>query len=264
MLEPEIPEEHLEEERISVPRRIGAIPGGQRRRLDITETNEQLRRVQSATDFKNLPRRVRTQVELAAIGERLRDMQLEVSRLNQKVREYEEDSSHWMLRYTRRSVILCNWILGIWSFFVRFAQCIRRRARLSDSMLGRLFEPGGPSSSGSRLSWRSSASSSAAAAAAASAPQQTVASVFLAGFLESVQASSPFFMSVALQMGTAQSWRRNTGFLISVGYSIFQLWSRDPPLPLIHYFNVVVNVLYLLARYYFLHGLLSFSDVQML
>jgi hypothetical protein len=79
--------------------------------------------------------------QLSAIAEQLRGMRYEVSRLTLKIREYEEDSGHWVLRYSRRFVIISNVLLGTWMFFERFVQCVRRRSKLSDSVFGRLFLP---------------------------------------------------------------------------------------------------------------------------
>jgi hypothetical protein len=54
-------------------------------------------------------------------------MQFEVSRLNRKIKEYEEDSEQWTLRYSRRAVIFSNVALGCWIFLLKFMSTLRKR-----------------------------------------------------------------------------------------------------------------------------------------
>lgn len=74
--------------------------------------------------------------------------------------------------------------------------------------------------------------------------------------------SVPFLLSaVAYTRRTA--WARNIGFLVSSGYSFYLAVVRTPPLGRkTNVANILLNVAHVIARYYFLHGLLSFRDLR--
>jgi hypothetical protein len=60
-------------------------------------------------------------------------------------------------------------------------------------------------------------------------------------------------------------WRRNLSFVLSCAYSIWLAVSGPRTNPrAANYFNVFFNILYVVARYYYLHGLLVFHSMRIL
>ena len=250
------------------------------------------------TKYNGQPRRHRS--ELAMVTEKLREMQYEVSRLHRKIREYEEDMEQWSLRYSRRVVILSNIALGGWIFLLQFMEGMRSR-NVRDSWINRLFIPsgvfaaaraargaasiGGAAAAGLGGAAAAAAGNSAAAAAAAKAGVSAAAlsaaasaaaaaaaksatplsAVLISGFLTGVQSSLPFLLSAVLQVRT-QSWKRNTGFLLSTAYSLYLVIMRRKNFrpAAANYINILANLFYVAARYYFLHGLLVFNSMRIL
>jgi hypothetical protein len=207
----------------------------------------------SSHHYDGQPRRRRA--EIAMVTDKLRDMQYEIGRLSRKIKEYEEDTEQWSLRYSRRIVILSNVSLGVWIFLLQFLDGIRTRS-VQDTWLTRMFIPRGV------LSMAKAASPTSASAAANSLP---LSGVLISGFLTGVQSSILFLLSAGLQ-NRSQSWSRNTGFLLSTGYSLYLLLLRrkDVRPHVGNWFNVVSNFIYLVTRYYFLHGLLVFNSMRIL
>jgi len=106
----------------------------------------------------------------------------------------------------------------------------------------------------------------AAVAAAADASGSTpLSAVLISGLLSGVSASLPFLLSTGLQMRTS-SWKRNAGFLLSTLYSLYLLLlrRRDVRPPAANLINIIANLFYVAARYYFLHGLLVFNSMRIL
>ena len=252
--------------------------------------------------------------ELAMVTEKLREMAYEVSRLHRKIKEYEEESEQWSLRYSRRLVILSNLALGGWIFLLQLMDGIKARA-VVDSWLNRLFIPSSVfAASAAATSAAVGAGSAATAAAAAALAKQTgvslsmatsiataaaakaagvaggaaggalggaaamgaaaagasssaapLSAVLISGFLTGVQSSLWFLLSAALQM-KSQGWKRNTGFALSTSYSLFLiLFRRGQFRPAsANVVNILANLVYIAARYYFLHGLLVFNSMRIL
>jgi len=180
----------------------------------------------------------RKRLQSALISERLKELQYEVSRLNRKVREFEEEDEHWSLRYTRRGVIFSNVMLGCWIFILRFLRQFRKREKMT-GLLAQMFIP--PTEEGS-------------------APLSVV---LISSILQGGQSALPFCISAVLHLRPV-SWRRNSGFALSTGYSALLAATtyKQPRMPLT--VNAVLNLCYLFARYYYLHGLLSFNDMRIL
>lgn len=191
------------------------------------------------------------------VTDKLRDMQYEIGRLSRKIKEYEEDTEQWSLRYSRRIVILSNISLGIWIFLLQFLDGIRTRS-VRNSTLAQLFIP------------RNVLAAAAAAGANAAAKTTSnaglpLSAVLISGLLTGVQSSLIFFLSAGLQIRT-QSWKRNTGFILSTFYSLYLVLLRRQEFRphVTNYFNIVANLFYVAARYYFLHGLLVFNAMRIL
>lgn len=77
-------------------------------------------------------------------------------------------------------------------------------------------------------------------------------------------ASWPFFLCAGVHLAT-QAWRRDLSFLASAGYSLYVGFLGPKPFARTgNACNVLVNCFYLAARYYYLHGLLTFANMQVL
>jgi hypothetical protein len=92
-----------------------------------------------------------------------------------------------------------------------------------------------------------------------------LSAVLISGLLSGVSASLPFLVSGGLQTRTS-SWKRNAGFLLSTLYSLYLLLMRRRDVrPLAaNLLNILANLVYVAARYYFLHGLLVFNSMRIL
>jgi hypothetical protein len=214
--------------------------------------------------------------ELAMLTEKLREMQYEMSRLHRKLRERDADAEQWSVRYGRRAVLACQALLTCSSFLLQFGETLSTKS-VASSWLHRIFIPPHIYSMGNHATAAAAASqvaavagSVAAAAKARSGRQQVpLSAVLLSGCLSGFMAAFPFALSFALQL-RGQAWPRNVGSLVSGGYSAallllsrYRIAPHARP-PLAHFLNVSANVMYVGARYYFLHGLLVFSSMRIL
>lgn len=66
-------------------------------------------------------------VKVAILSDKIKEMQFELSQLNRKFREFEEENEQWSLRYSRRLVIAFNGILGLWIFTIRLFKALNQR-----------------------------------------------------------------------------------------------------------------------------------------
>lgn len=83
-------------------------------------------------------------------------------------------------------------------------------------------------------------------------------------FWRGVAESWPFFLCASVHVMT-QAWRRDLSFLASAGYSLYVgFLSQKPFARTGNACNILVNIFYFTARYYYLHGLLTFSNMQVL
>mmetsp|Transcript_2003 Transcript_2003/g.3647 ORF Transcript_2003/g.3647 Transcript_2003/m.3647 type:complete len:210 (+) Transcript_2003:25-654(+) len=178
--------------------------------------------------------------QFSLITEKLTDLQFEVSRLSTKINEYDQESI-WTLRYSRRMVILADVILGWYVFITRFVDTVRQRMS-ARGFLGRLLVPRPPPNKGKSLS-----------------------SFLLIGLAEGVQSSTLFFTSALLHT-SLHRYKRNLGFLLSVGYSIylgfFSTYGSNPIGAI--YVSLFFNFFYVLCRYYYLNGLAAFRGIHFL
>lgn len=170
----------------------------------------------------------------------------------------QEDAEQWSLRYSRRIVILSNLSLGVWIFLLQFLAGVRTRT-IADSALTRMFIPR------SVIAVAAGAHAKKGAAAGAAAASLPLSGVLISGFLTGVQSSLLFLLSAGLQSRT-QSWKRNLGFFLSTGYSLFLVLLRRRQFRphISNWGNIVANIVYVAARYYFLHGLLVFNSMRIL
>lgn len=170
--------------------------------------------------------------ELASLHDKLRELQLVVSRLHRQLHEREEEHNKLSLLLSRRMTILSNILLTLWTFFARAVACFRERARVGGA-LG-LVVP---------TQVRQS---------------NALGALLLEAALCGVQNSAPFALA-SWFLSRRQGWKRNWGFGISTVYSMY-LAVADNYLPWMNYISIFFNITYLVCRYYFLHGLLSFHD----
>jgi hypothetical protein len=176
--------------------------------------------------------------EYRLLSEKLRDLQYELSQLSQDLREIYSDSETKTVRYLRRSVISSASFLSVWVLLIEFLRAFRHR-RIHRGLFGQIFVPVFKSNS--------------------------LASVLVSSLLYGIQYSSPFVLSVILALRPSY-WQRNLSFLFSVSYSILlyfhPYFSSYPKIPLL--LNILLNILYIGARYHYLHGLRSFASLRIL
>ncbi len=181
---------------------------------------------------------VNLSIEYRFLSEKLRDLQFELSSLSQNLREKHSDQERKAVRYLRRSVISSNCLLAGWVFLIEFVRAFRRR-KIHRGIFGRIFVPVFSSNS--------------------------LSSVLVSAVLYGIQHSAPYTFSIILNLRPA-AWQRNFSFLFSVFYSIFLMalpsFSYYPRVPLA--INTILNILYIGARYHYLHGLGSFASLRIL
>lgn len=207
------------------------------------------------------------QLHLALVQAKLKEMSLEVSQLTQRIKQYEEDESSRALRYVRRALIVHNMLLGTSIALTRFwFTIIHRRPDdgwLSRLLLGRIALDG-------------------------SAPLSTL---LASGAVGGLSSSLLNWMSVCYQLRSV-SWKRNFAFFLSVANSVRILYrmhratantpshissttlapatATDEVLLIYsrartaHWINIFLNVLYVVLRYIYLHGLVSFHGITIL
>ena len=200
-----------------------------------------LRRVRSENAANKLSQKIEEEVlnqraELKIITAQVLRLQYELSRLHQKNRDMFEEHI-WSLRYGRRLVILSNLLLGFWFLAFRIAQAFRTRS-IRTSHMSRMLIP------------------------ERKAPPLSV--ILTSGVLDGVQSSLCCFTCVFLQWTATTALKRNSGFVLSSLYSLLieASWKDFPPM--LNRINLLANVIYIFARYWFLHGLLSFREFRFL
>jgi len=196
-----------------------------------------IRRVRSLGE---LPRGSAKQIQFMILSEKIREMQFEVSRLSRKVKEILEESELWSLRYSRRMVVLSNVMLGGWIFLLRFSRCFKEGSEVGNR-------------GGWLVRWLLPSASD----------KIPLSAVLVSAFLEGFQGATIFLISALLHLRQS-SWKRNVAFGLSTSYSIYLAYSSDLNPRASNYFNVFFNVLFLLCRYYYLHGLLVFNNMRIL
>ena len=99
------------------------------------QANSAIRRVQSAAALGSLQSsRSTAQIsELQLVSAKLREMQLEISRLNRKIKESESEEQRTNA-FARRSVLICNILLAVLTFVNRTSFFFRSRTRLTGFM----------------------------------------------------------------------------------------------------------------------------------
>ena len=177
---------------------------------------------------------------LQALADRIRELELETSRLQRKIKEYEQDNGKWSLRYTRRLVIVSNLMLGGWVFIVAFLRCLKMSVP-RDSYLLRLIIPSAFKMEGKGQS-------------------VPITARLIGATADGVQSSLPFFVAATLTIRGGTALRRNVAFLLSTLCSMYQALSSRKNPRAANYINIFLNLLYVASRYYHLHGLLSFGE----
>jgi hypothetical protein len=166
------------------------------------------------------------------LHEKLRELQLTVSQLHRQLHEREEEHNKLSLLLSRRMTILSNVLLTVWTLFSRATQCFRSRSRVS-GLMSLLVPP----------QLRNS---------------NSLGAYLLESSLCGIQNALPFAFA-SWFLSRKQGWKRNWGFIISTLYSL-HLATIDEFLPWMNFMSVFFNITYLVCRYYFLHGLLSFHE----
>jgi hypothetical protein len=181
----------------------------------------------------------------ARVLEQVRQLQLTVSKMRRSIKDLEEDDSQWSIRYTRRIVVLTNYLLALGGFLARFASTFRRRQTKAKGRVLRSFHT---------FILRS-----------LNIKSTSLASTLVLSALNGVSDSLMF--GVAANLFTSkEAWKRNLGFILSSGNSVYltqissQVHAIGPPF---HMLSLLFNVLYLIERYYFLHGLLWFGNMRL-
>lgn len=224
--------------------------------------------------------------ELQIVNDKLREMSLEVSRLHRQMKEYNsayEEGLPWFLRYTKRAVILSNLFLGTWIFLLKFFEAVRNRD-VKQGLLAKWFIPPTPELLSASETAPATTLNNATFAtptmitdhmtttATAANPARNgltsmigsvpLSHVLISGFLQGFQ-SSFFFYSSSYLFLRSNAWKRNMGFFISTLYSSYLIFCKFRPRTA-NWLNIGFNVLYICARYYYLHGLLVFNDMRIL
>ena len=201
--------------------------------------------------------------EISLLSQKVHWLQLEYSRLRRKLKSNEEDGARWSLRYSRRIVVLSNLWLGIVLYATRLVVVVRRRRRPT-GYIGR-----------SLLKALTFMSPYDGDASPSSSRRMRFLEALIAGGVDGFAHAAVFFVAAALHY-RAHAWKRNIGFALSTGYSVWlTLASRRRTVRSTrasgadlflssHSVNIFLNVLHFGMRYYYLHGLLSFSDTRVL
>jgi hypothetical protein len=210
----------------------------------------------------------------SSLRDRITELQYQLSALHRKMRQYEHESETWMLRYSRRLVVVSNLMLAISVFLLRFVSTFRDPKRAQNGLLTRILRlspsqtpaviGGGSGSSGLSASALSSALSSAVSVAT-ERRRLPLSRLLLMSLLHGFEWSLLFFVSLFLHLRPSHK-KKNMAFLLSSFTSCVLLFrsqvTEDPRAA--HAFNVAINCIHFISRYYYLHGLIVYQTLRIL
>jgi uncharacterized protein YggT (Ycf19 family) len=193
--------------------------------------------------------------EYRLVLRKLRDMQLEIGQLQRRLHEAEQERSR-PVAFSRFSALASTLVVASITLVSKSVRAFRARARVT-GVTGRLLVPKSLSSQVSHQTpTRSSRARQRISLTARAAPlQKTVFAFLYHATLIGVRSSVPFLLAL-LFLRSGRGWKRNVGFFLSSLYSLYLIFV-ERFLPGLNSLSIATNLLFLLARHYYLNGLLS-------